>query len=283
MIDKNEKSLHRIADALSRLAQCAEQSGGMPQARIVQTLGEGESFFRWRAAANGGVLTTAVADVANDTAQLRGLQKHIAAVRDNTTRFLSGEAAHNILISGARGCGKSTLMRGVLAGFAKKGLRLIETDGEGLARLPFLLSAISQTPDYYIVFCDDLSFATDPPPAQVRSALEGGFATSAKTLVYATANRRHLSRGRFSDVDDIHPDETADEKLALADRFGLWLRIYAPEVEEYENITADWLRRFDIKPAPQLLNEARVFADRRGGRSGRLAKQFALAIAARKT
>ncbi|MGI9337744.1 MAG: DUF815 domain-containing protein [Gammaproteobacteria bacterium] len=279
----NENTLSRIADSLSRIADCAEQQTGMPPKRILQALADGGSYYRWRAAQAGGVLTAMAAAGESEKAEhLRGLQKQTDAVRDNTARFLSGKPAHNILISGARGCGKSSVMRAVLSGFAKKGGKLMETDGEGLAKLPFLLAALAQTKDAFIVFCDDLSFATESPPALVRSALEGSFFADARVLIYATANRRHLSRSMFSDADDIHPGETEDEKLALADRFGLSLRIYPPEVGEYEDITADWLHRYGIKPSPSLLRQARAYADRRGGRSGRVAKQFALAAAAQK-
>lgn len=274
----NNDSLARIADSLSRIAHCAEQQTGMPPGRILQTLAEGGKFFHWRAAEAGGVLT-AIATKTAKAEKLYGLQEQTAAVRDNTSRFINNKPAHNLLISGARGCGKSSVMRAVLAAFAKKGLRVIETDGEGLAKLPFLLSSLAKTQNGFVVFCDDLSFAADPPPASVRSALEGSFFADARVLIYATANRRHLSRAKFSDVDDIHPQETEDEKLALADRFGLHLRIYAPEAGEYDNIVGVWLNHFGVKPSPLLLHQARAFADRRGGRSGRVAKQFALAAA----
>lgn len=277
----NQNALARIADTLARIADCAEQQTGMPPKRIVQTLKDGGGFYHWRAAKAGGVLTAANIGEINKAEELRGLQKQTDAVRNNTARFLAGKPAHNVLLSGARGCGKSSIMRAALAEFANKGGRVIETDGEGLAKLPFLLSALAQTKDAFVVFCDDLSFAIDPPPAAVRSALEGSFAADARVLIYATANRRHLSRGRFSDADDIHPAETEDEKMALADRFGLHLRIYAPEVGEYEKMAADWLRRYGAKPSSQLIKEARIYADRRGGRSGRAARQFALSVAAR--
>lgn len=273
----SQDAITRIADSLSRLADCAEQQTGMPQSRIVQTLADGGNLYHWRAASAGGVLIPARACAGEKVETLRGLETIANAVRDNTTRFMNNKPAHNVLISGARGCGKSSVMRAVLAGFAGAGLRLIETDGEGLAKLPFLSAAVAEAGDAFVVFCDDLSFAEDPPPASVRSALEGSFLAGARLLIYATANRRHLSRAMFADADDIHPEETEDEKLALADRFGLSLRVYPPEAEQYDAIVADWLRRFGKKPSPLLIRQARAYADRRGGRSGRTAKQFALA------
>ena len=272
----NADSFARIAESLSRIADAAECAVGMPPAKIQQTL-KGGGAFRWRAAQYGGVLEVMQNPRGFFLADLRGLNDEIKAVRENTARFMRGKTAHNVLLTGARGSGKSSLMRGVLGEFAKRGLRVIETDGEGLAKLPYLTAPLSQTREKYAVFCDDLSFAEDPPPAAVRSALEGSFAANGEgAIICATANRRHLSRDKYSDAgDEIHPGESAEEKLALADRFGLWLRIYAPDVEEFEAMVVHWLRRYKVKPSPELLADARHYADLRGGRNGRLARQFA--------
>jgi predicted AAA+ superfamily ATPase len=228
---------------------------------------------------------------------LQGVDAQKLAIERNTRQFVSGKPANNVLLTGARGTGKSSLVKGVLARYAKRGLRLIEVDRNDLVNLPEIIDLIADRPERFIVFCDDLSFeASEPGYKALKSALDGSIAgTPENLLIYATSNRRHLMPERFAenretvhgDDGEIHPGETTEEKISLSERFGLWLSFYPFSQEDYLDICVHWLHQLgvDEKSAlvgrPHWRNEALQWALQRGSRSGRVAWQFARDFAGR--
>ena len=225
----------------------------------------------------------------NVLSKLIGLKEQIAAVEQNTKLFLQGREANHVLLTGPHGCGKSSVIRGIFAKYARRGLRLVEADMNGLETLPILLTALSTRSEKFILYCDDLSFSAAPPPlfSRLKSAMEGALLSAQNNLLfYATSNRRNIIAERFADnlpqtdeSADIQPQETISEKTALASRFGLWVPFFAPDAEEYDALAAHWLRQIGRTPTPALIQEARNFADQRGAKNGRVAKQFAVGIA----
>ena len=211
----------------------------------------------------------------------------------NTAQFVSGQTANNVLLTGARGTGKSSLVRACLNTYAPQGLRLIEVDKEDLVDLPDIVDIVSQRPEKFLIFCDDLSFDQGEPGYKaLKSVLDGSVsATSANVLIYATSNRRHLLPEYMAenltythtDSGEVHPGEGVEEKISLSERFGLWVSFYPFTQDEYLAIVAQWLQALDV-PA-ELLAQARpqalVWALERGSRSGRVAWQFAEDFAGR--
>lgn len=234
-------------------------------------------------------------------ADLQGIEQQKTAIERNTRQFVAGplgaNSANNVLLTGARGTGKSSLVKGVLNKFAKKGLRLIEVDRNDLVKLPEIIDLVSGRPERFIVFCDDLSFeASEPGYKALKSALDGSIAGAPENLlIYATSNRRHLMPERFAenleathaDDGEIHPGETTEEKISLSERFGLWLSFYPFDQDRYLDICMHWLHVFgvDEKSAlagrPHWRQEALQWALQRGSRSGRVAWQFARDYAGR--
>lgn len=234
-------------------------------------------------------------------ADLKGVDEQKAAIERNTRQFVTGKPANNVLLTGARGTGKSSLIKGVLAKFARQGLRLVEVDRDDLVRLPEIIDLVAGRPERFVVFCDDLSFeASEPGYKALKSALDGSVAAPPENLlIYATSNRRHLMPERFAenresvrgDDGEIHPGETTEEKVSLSERFGLWLSFYPFSQEQYLDICVHWLSVFgvDAKSAltgresgrPDWRQEALQWALQRGSRSGRVAWQFARDFAGR--
>ncbi|MDI6746321.1 MAG: ATP-binding protein [Rhodocyclaceae bacterium] len=228
---------------------------------------------------------------------LLGVTEQKAAIERNTRQFIAGRPANNVLLTGARGTGKSSLVKGVLAKFAKRGLRLIEVDRNDLISLPEIIDLVAGRPERFIVFCDDLSFeAAEPGYKALKSALDGSIAGPPENLlIYATSNRRHLMPERMAENletthaadGEIHPGETTEEKISLSERFGLWLSFYPFDQDLYLAICMHWLHTFglDEKTAPGVWAHARQealqWALQRGGRSGRVAWQFARDYAGR--
>ena len=222
---------------------------------------------------------------------LQGVDQQKTAIERNTRQFVSGKPANNVLLTGARGTGKSSLIKGVLAKYAKRGLRLIEVDRNDLVNLPEIIDLIAGRPERFIVFCDDLSFeASEPGYKALKSALDGSIAgTPENLLIYATSNRRHLMPERMAenlevtrtDSGEIHPGETTEEKISLSERFGLWLSFYPFDQDHYLAICAHWLQQLGIDTNSALAGrhdwrrEALQWALQRGSRSGRVAWQFA--------
>lgn len=208
-------------------------------------------------------------------------------IQRNTLQFVQGLPANNVLLTGARGTGKSSLIRACLNEYAPLGLRLIEVDKTELIDLPDIVDVVSERPERFIVFCDDLSFEDGEPGYKaLKSILDGSVsAASPNVLIYATSNRRHLLPEYMKEnltythtaEGEVHPGEVVEEKISLSERFGLWVSFYPFSQDEYLTIVAQWLSSFgvpdnDIKAArPQAL----VWALERGSRSGRVAYQFA--------
>ncbi|MBS3936760.1 MAG: ATP-binding protein [Sulfuritalea sp.] len=226
-------------------------------------------------------------------ADLKGVDRQKAAIERNTRQFVTGKPANNVLLTGARGTGKSSLVKGVLARFARQGLRLIEVDRDELVNLPAIIDLVAGRPERFIVFCDDLSFGAGEPGYQaLKSALDGSIAAPPENLlIYATSNRRHLMPERMAenleatrgDDGEIHPGETSEEKISLSERFGLWLSFYPFDQDHYLDICVHWLHRLGVDETAALAarQEALQWALQRGSRSGRVAWQFARDYAGR--
>ncbi len=211
----------------------------------------------------------------------------------NTRQFVEGHAANNVLLTGARGTGKSSLIKACLNEFAPRGLRLLEVDKADLIDLPDLVDLVASRPERFVVFCDDLSFDEGEPGYKaLKSVLDGSVAqTSDNLLIYATSNRRHLlpeymkENLTYTHTDDgeVHPGEVIEEKISLSERFGLWLSFYPFSQDEYLAIVAQWLRSFGVAEGAiaAAQKESLVWSLERGSRSGRVAWQFARDYAGR--
>ncbi len=203
----------------------------------------------------------------------------------NTAQFVNGFPANNVLLTGARGTGKSTLVKALLSEFSKDGLRLVEVEKEDLVDLPEIVEILRNRPECFIVFCDDLSFeANEPGYKSLKVVLDGSISsTSDNVLVYATSNRRHLLPEFMAENlqtqyvgEEIRPGDTTEEKISLSERFGLWLSFYAFDQDEYLNVADYWLSHFGISEMTQEIRQAALlFSLTRGARSGRVAYQFA--------
>jgi uncharacterized protein len=211
----------------------------------------------------------------------------------NTEQFVTGRGANNVLLTGARGTGKSSLIKAVLNEFAPRGLRLIEVDKADLVDLPDIVDLVAQRSERFVVFCDDLSFDEGEPGYKaLKSILDGTVSqASDNVLIYATSNRRHLLPEYMAENltykhtadGEVHPGEVVEEKISLSERFGLWVSFYPFSQEEYLAIVAQWLRGFGVNDAAieAARQESLVWALERGSRSGRVAFQFAKDYAGR--
>ena len=214
--------------------------------------------------------------------ELLSIDRQKDAVLQNTRQFIHHLPANHVLLTGARGTGKSSLVRACLAQYAAQGLRVIEVEKEHLHDLPQIVDLIRDRPERFIVFCDDLSFeAQDTGYKSLKTVLDGSFNGYAENvLLYATSNRRHLLPDFYADDSEVHPSETVEEKTALSERFGLWLSFYVFSQDDYLNIVADALRRLgwiavDDADALAMRTAALQFAQQRGSRSARVAQHFA--------
>ncbi|MBK9443320.1 MAG: ATP-binding protein [Comamonadaceae bacterium] len=218
---------------------------------------------------------------------LREIDAQIEKIQRNTLQFVRGQLANNVLLTGARGTGKSSLIRACLNEYAAQGLRLIEVEKADLTDLPDIVDLVSDRPEKFIVYCDDLSFEDGEPGYKaLKSILDGSVAaTTPNVLIYATSNRRHLLPEYMkenlscthTDDGEVHPGEGLEEKISLSERFGLWVSFYPFAQDEYLSIVAQWLSSFGVNASaietarPQAL----IWALERGSRSGRVAYQFA--------
>jgi predicted AAA+ superfamily ATPase len=211
----------------------------------------------------------------------------------NTEQFVAGRRANNVLLTGARGTGKSSLVKACLNEYAPRGLRLIEVDKADLVDLPDLIDLVDGRPERFIVFCDDLSFDEGEPGYKaLKSVLDGSVAAAGDNLlIVATSNRRHLLPEylkenlsyQHTEDGEVHPGEVVEEKISLSERFGLWISFYPFSQDEYLAIVAQWLRAFGLPETAvaQARAESLVWALERGSRSGRVAQQFARDYSAR--
>jgi len=219
---------------------------------------------------------------------LLGIERQKERVTQNTKQFLAGFPANDVLLTGARGTGKSSLIRALLNDFQKDGLRVIEVARDDLVHLPQIRALISDRPEKFIVYCDDLAFnGEDENYRALKSALDGSVqSTSGNVLIYATSNRRHLlpefmhenqhvTRTDGASKGEIHPQEAVEEKVSLSDRFGLWLAFHPMDQDNYLEIVAHWLSKQDIVFDDEARKEALKWSLTRGQRSGRAAAQFA--------
>lgn len=250
--------------------------------------------FRYRKRSSGrGVLEPVrqVADIRLGDVKAIELQKE--RLLRNTEQFVQGRLANNVLLTGARGTGKSSLVKACLNAFSGQGLRLIEVDKADLIDLPDLVACVSARPEKFIIFADDLSFDEGEVGYKaLKSILDGSVsATGANVLIYATSNRRHLMPEYMSDNEsyqhmedgELHPGEVVEEKVSLSERFGLWLSFYPFSQNDYLEIVYQWLRHFGVSQAQAdaAREEALVWSLERGSRSGRVAYQFARDYAGR--
>ncbi len=224
---------------------------------------------------------------------LQHIDEQRAAILRNTEQFVRGLPANNVLLTGARGTGKSSLIRACLAQFQGQGLRLIEVDKNDLTDLPDVVELVAARPERFVLFCDDLSFEEGESSYKaLKAALDGSVAApSENLLIYATSNRRHLMPeymrenldAKYQEDGEIHPGETVEEKISLSERFGLWLSFYPFRQDHYLDIVAHWLGSFGATPdqVNAVRAEALQFALLRGSRSGRVALQFARDCAGR--
>ena len=250
--------------------------------------------WRYRKRSSGhGTLEPVRHVAAMALADLKEIDPQKEKIERNTQQFVRGLPANNVLLTGARGTGKSSLIKACLNAYAAQGLRLIEVDKADLTDLPDIVDVVSGRPEKFIVFCDDLSFEDGEPGYKaLKSILDGSVAAATpNVLIYATSNRRHLlpeymkENLTYTHTEDgeVHPGEVVEEKISLSERFGLWVSFYPFSQEEYLTITAQWLSSLGV-PASAIAAarpEALVWALERGSRSGRVAYQFARDYAGR--
>ena len=250
--------------------------------------------WRYRKRSSGHAVLEPVRHVAplqlSDLQEIDGQKEKI---QRNTEQFVRGALANNVLLTGARGTGKSSLIKACLNAYAAQGLRLIEVDKTDLIDLPDIMDIVAGRPEKFIVFCDDLSFDEGESGYKaLKSILDGSIAAATpNVLIYATSNRRHLlpeymaENLTYTHTDDgeVHPGEVVEEKISLSERFGLWVSFYPFSQDEYLTIVAQWLSSFGVEAdaIAAARPEALVWALERGSRSGRVAYQFARDYAGR--
>lgn len=243
--------------------------------------------FRWQKVGNVGMLQSLPKPHTFPLARLAAIDTQMNQLVRNTEQFLAGRPANNVLLTGARGTGKSSLIKGLLYEYAEQGLRLIEVDKYDLATMPALLVTLAQRHEKFIVFCDDLSFEHGEDGYKaLKTALDGSLSCRAdNVLVYATSNRRHLMPEYMAEnthqQNEIHPKEAVEEKVSLSDRFGLWLSFYPFDQNDYLAAVQNWLNDFNLPLDDKTRHAALNWAQMRGSRSGRTAYQFALDWAGR--
>jgi uncharacterized protein len=279
-------------EQFERLLQRAEQLITRIESVLPQPLGapdwSASIAFRYRKRSSGHGVLEPVRHLAQmRLADLQEIDGQKDKIQRNTLQFVQGLPANNVLLTGARGTGKSSLVKACLNEYAPQGLRLIEVDKADLVDLPDIVDVVADRPERFIVFCDDLSFEDGEAGYKaLKSILDGSVSAAGhNVLICATSNRRHLLPEYMKENltythtadGEVHPGEVVEEKISLSERFGLWVSFYPFSQDEYLTIVAQWLASFgvpanDIEAArPQAL----VWALERGSRSGRVAYQFA--------
>ncbi|WP_428717658.1 ATP-binding protein [Undibacterium curvum] len=275
-----EHFLNRAEQVLARLEAL------LPAATPVPDWALGTAF-RWRKRGGIGYLQVVRHPATIRLEDLQNIVRQKDLITQNTRQFVLGLPANNVLLTGARGTGKSSLIKACLHQFADQGLRLIEVDKADLADLPDIVDLVAERHERFIIFCDDLSFEEGEAGYKaLKVALDGSIAgPSDNVLIYATSNRRHLLPEKMSDNQgyshgddgDLHPGETVEEKISLSERFGLWVSFYPFRQDDYLEIVAHWLSILgcDAEEVAAARPEALRWALQRGSRSGRVAWQFA--------
>lgn len=274
LIDKAERLMARIESVLPQPLSAPDWSQSVA--------------WRYRKRASGHGALEPVRHVgAMALSDLKEIEPQKEKIERNTRQFVEGRPANNVLLTGARGTGKSSLIKACLNAYAPQGLRLIEVDKADLTDLPDIVDVVAGLPEKFIVYCDDLSFEEGEAGYKaLKSILDGSVAASTpNVLVYATSNRRHLlpeymkENLSYTHTDDgeVHPGEVVEEKISLSERFGLWVSFYPFSQDEYLAIVAQWLGALGATPAQidSSRAESLVWALERGSRSGRVAYQFA--------
>jgi uncharacterized protein len=287
MNDALERMLHRAEVLMARIEAVLPQPLHAPdwQASVA---------FRYRKRSSGhGVLEPVRHIGSMSLDDLKEIDQQKEKIQRNTLQFLQGLPANNVLLTGARGTGKSSLVKACLNSYASQGLRLIEVDKQDMVDLPDIIDVVAQRPEKFMVFCDDLSFDEGEPGYKaLKSILDGTVAAaSPNVLIYATSNRRHLLPEYMKDNlsythtedGEVHPGEVIEEKISLSERFGLWVSFYPFSQDEYLHIVDQWLHSLGVaKDASVKAHpEALIWALERGSRSGRVAYQFARDFAGR--
>jgi predicted AAA+ superfamily ATPase len=279
----SDPTLQRLADVLERLESLLPAQS--------RTDFSASPAFRWRKRRYLGIEHGELQPVLRPALipfdDLKHVDDQKEAIRQNTERFVRRLPANNALLTGARGTGKSSLIRACLHEFSKRGLRLIEVDKRDLIDISDIVDIIAKRAEHFIIFCDDLSFDTNEAGyKELKAALDGSIAgTADNVLIYASSNRRHLMPElmrdnlgtRYDGDGEIHPAEAVEEQVSLSERFGLWLSFYPFRQDDYLDIVTHWLQRFGIQQheAAEARGEALQFALQRGSRSGRVALLFA--------
>jgi len=249
---------------------------------------------RWRKRGGRGQLQAVAHPQTIALDDLVAIDEQKKTIDQNTRQFVAGLPANNVLLTGSRGTGKSSLVKAMLGRYARRGLRVIEVDKADLVDLPDIAERVAARPERFVVFCDDLTFdAGERGYKALKVMLDGSIAgASGNVLIYATSNRRHLLPEYFAENletkhvgEEVHPGESVEEKISLSERFGLWISFYPFAQDDYLAAVAGWLAHFGIAPAGNARDteartrEALQFALQRGSRSGRVAWQFAKAYA----
>lgn len=275
--------LPRIERLLDRVETLMD--GQLDQNQASKALLSTVTAFRWARKNGHGHLEAIHHPDKVDLADLQGLDLELALLTRNTLQFVRGLPANNVLIWGERGTGKSSTVKGFLTRFEAEGLRMIEIQKYDLEELPAILDLVWGRPERFILFCDDLSFDEhERAYRELKALLEGGLAARPENLlIYATSNRRHLMPTHFRDNtlrfqpddDEIHPQETVEEKVSLSDRFGLKIGFYQIDQKTYFRIIDHWVAKRNLKVDPVLVRRlALEWLQRSSGRSGRVARQF---------
>jgi uncharacterized protein len=247
---------------------------------------EASIAFRWRKRHGAGAIESVAHVHRINLRDLQGIDDQKRLVEENTRQFVQGLPANNVLLTGARGTGKSSLIKALLNKYAPKGLRLIEVEKQDLVDLPDIVDQIADRSERFILYCDDLSFEADEPGYKaLKVVLDGSIAAASDNcLIYATSNRRHLMPEYMHENleyrhvgEEIHPGETSEEKISLSERFGLWVSFYPFDQDEYLKIVDVWINHFGVPGGgtDAAHKAALQWSLARGSRSGRVAWQFA--------
>ena len=270
---------NNILEALSTVLQQLQQS--LPE--VKQAPDFSAIAFKWE----NGELKAIHQLKRIELNDLKGIERQKEKVLQNTEQFLNGLPANDVLLTGSRGTGKSSIVRALLTEYAEQGLRLIEIERDDLSELPEIQKLIAERPEKFIVYCDDLAFnAEDENYRSLKSVLDGSLQSgSSNFIIYATSNRRHLlpefmhentpvTRVDVPQYTELHPQEAIEEKISLSDRFGLWLSFYPMDQNLYLDIVQHYLAKAQIAMDDMVRAEALRWCQARGQRSGRAAYQF---------